>query len=265
MGNNARFDQPQMALAAYERWMALEQCEKYRLINKERSDEITANLVEGAMYARAIMEVRTNHPSMLEEQWGVMRVMVHVGDNKSGRVFPVTLEEQEDVMHGMALAHYKKLLVIQIEASRIKLIAPWIPTSYMADLAKANLDVAKTFNKIAVIYKTQKKYELAMYNFKKCLAIQIKYVGAINMDVPENREALLARLENNMDVRGNNMDVRDTKLHIAEVRTFMHRGVVRATAAVLRRATRAERRAALAMDRSIQRARSFALRHPELF
>ena len=93
MGNNARFDQPEMALAAYERWMALEQCEKYRLINKERSDEITANLVEGAMYARAIMEVRTNHPSMLEEQWGVMRVMVHVGDDNSGRVFPVTLEE----------------------------------------------------------------------------------------------------------------------------------------------------------------------------
>jgi hypothetical protein len=168
-------------------------------------------------------------------------------------------------MHVMALEQYKKSLMFRIEAARIKLIAPWIPTSYMADLAKANLDVAKTFNKIAVIYKTQKKYELAMYNFKKCLAIQIKYVGAINMDVPENREALLARLENNMDVRENNMDVRDTKLHIAEVRTFMHRGVVRATAAVLRRATRAEGRAARAMDRSIQRARNFALRHPELF
>ena len=33
MGNNARFDQPEM-----------EQCEKNRLIRKERSDEITAAL-----------------------------------------------------------------------------------------------------------------------------------------------------------------------------------------------------------------------------
>jgi hypothetical protein len=199
----------------------------------------------------------------LEKPEDVMAVMARVGDDHpsvGGRV--VTLEEQEDVMHVMALEQYKKLLVIRIEASRIKLIAPWIPTSYMADLAKANLDVAKTFNKIAVIYKTQKKYELAMYNFKKCLAIQIKYVGANNMDVRENNMDVR---ENNMDVRENNMDVRDTKLHIAEVRTFMHRGVVRATAAVLRRATRAEGRAARAMDRSIQRARNFALRHPELF
>ena len=105
--------------------------------------------------------------------------------------------------------------------------------------------------------RTQKKYELAMYNFKKCLAIQIKYVGAINMDVPESREALLARLENIMDVRENSMDVRYTKLHIAEVRTFMHRAE--------RRATRAERRASRAKDRIIERARNFALRHPEWF
>ena len=208
-----------MDLVAYVTWMALEECEKYRLIRRER-DEIMAAL-SGV----------------------VMRVMARVGDDHpfvGGRV--VTLEEQEDVMHEMALEQYKKLLVIRIEASRIKLIAPWIPTSYMADLAKANLDVAKTFNKIAVIYKTQKKYELAVYNFKKCLAIQIKYLGA------------------------NNLDVGYTKLHIAEVRTFMHRAGLRATAAVLRRAERrAERRASRAKDRIIERARNFALRHPEWF
>jgi tetratricopeptide (TPR) repeat protein len=270
MGNNARFDQPQMALAAYEAWMALEECEKYRLISSERSA-----LMARAMALMPGVPISTiikpwDECSSLEKQEDVMAVMTRVGDDHISKMIGtdmrvVTLEEQEDEMHEMALEQYEKCLEIQIEASRIKLIAPWIPTSYMADLAKANLDVAKTFNKIAVIYKTQKKYELAMYNFKKCLAIQIKYVGAINMDVPENREALLARLENNMDVRENNMDVRDTKLHIAEVRTFMHRGVVRATAAVLRRATRAEGRAARAMDRSIQRARNFALRHPELF
>jgi len=263
MGNNARFDQPEMALAAYEAWMALEECEKYRLISSERSA-----LMARAMALMPGVPISTitkpwGECSSLEKQEDVMAVMVGVGGDHPSKMLGtttrvVTLEEQEDVMHEMALELYRELLEIQIEASRIKLIAPWIPTSYMADLAKANLDVAKTFNKIAVIYKTQKKYELAMYNFKKCLAIQIKYVGAINMDVPDNREALLARLENNMDVR-------DTKLHIAEVRTFMHRGVVRATAAVLRRATRAEGRAARAMDRSIQRARNFALRHPELF
>ena len=244
-----------MKLVAYVTWMALEESEKYRLISIKR-DEIMAALSGVILLG--------------EEQGDVMCVMARVGDDHpskmlgtTGRV--VTLEEQEDVLHEMALERYKKLLEIRMDAAQNKLIAPWIPTVYIADLAKAKLDVAKTFNKIAVIYKTQKKYELAMYNFKKCLAIQIKYVGAINMDVPESREALLARLENIMDVRENSMDVRYTKLHIAEVRTFMYHGVVRATAAFLRRATRAERRASRAMDRSIQRARNFALRHPELF
>jgi tetratricopeptide (TPR) repeat protein len=250
MGNNARFDQPEMALAAYEAWMALEECEKYCVIISEKS----------AMMVRVGALMPGEHLSVggpvvtLEKQEDVMAVMARVGDDHpskmlgtTGRV--VTLEEQEAVMHVMALEQYEKCLAVRIEAARIKLIAPWIPTSYMADLAKANLDVAKTFKKIAVIYKTQKKYELAMYNFEKCLAIQIKYVGAINMDVPENRVALLDRLENNMDVRENNMDMRDTKMHIAEVDMF---GVVRATASVLRRATRAERRAARAMDRSTQ-------------
>ena len=60
MGNNARFDQPEMALAAYETWMALEQCEKYRLIRKERSDEITAAL-SGVILPG-------------EEQWDMRRV-----------------------------------------------------------------------------------------------------------------------------------------------------------------------------------------------
>ena len=68
MRNNARFDQPEMALAAYEAWMALEECEKYRLISDERSAE----------------HVGGDHPSVggrvvtLEEQGDVMRVMARV-------------------------------------------------------------------------------------------------------------------------------------------------------------------------------------------
>jgi tetratricopeptide (TPR) repeat protein len=173
-----------MALAAYEAWMALEERAKYRLIFNERS----------AMMVRVMALMPGEHLSVggpeftLEKQEDVMAVMTRVGSDHISKMIGtdmrvVTLEEQEDVMHVMALEQYKKLLVIRIETSRIKLIAPWIPTSYMADLAKANLDVAKTFKKIAVIYKTQKKYELAMYNFKKCLAIQIKYLGANNLDV----------------------------------------------------------------------------------
>jgi len=104
-----------------------------------------------------------------------------------GWVFPLTLEEQEDVMHVMALEQYEKFLAVRIEAARIKFNAPWSsPTnaiSYLADLAKANLDVANTYHKIAGVYKTQDKYEMAVYHFKKCLAIQIEHLGANNLDV----------------------------------------------------------------------------------
>ena len=173
-----------MKLAAYEAWMAMEERAKYCVISSERS----------AMMVRVMALMPGEHLSVggpeftLEKQEDVMAVMARVGDDHPSKMLGtttrvVTLEEQEDVMHEMALELYRELLEIQIEASRIKLIAPWIPTSYIADLAKANLDVAKTFNKIAVIYKTQKKYELAVYNFKKYLEIQIKYVGANNVDV----------------------------------------------------------------------------------
>jgi len=148
-----------MALAAYETWMALEQCEKYRLIRYERSAELVrAALVtgcpyEGVMHTRAMMaRVGDDHPSV------------------GGRV--VTLEEQEEVMHVMALEQYEKCLAVRIEA--------------VANLDVANtssLDVANTYNNIAGVYKTQGKYEMALVQYEKCLAIRIKVLGEEHVDV----------------------------------------------------------------------------------
>ena len=181
MGNNARFDQPEMALAAYEAWMALEECEKYCVIISEKS---AMKVRVGALMPGEHLSVGGPVVTFVEQERRYQIAMARVWEDHpsvGGRV--VTLEEQEAVMHVMALEQYEKCLAVRIEAARIKLIAPWIPTSYMADLAKADLDVANTYYKIAGVYKTQDKYELAVFNFKKCLALQIKHLGAYNVDV----------------------------------------------------------------------------------
>ena len=159
-------------------------------------------------------------------------------DERSAMMAPVTLEATQEMMHVMALEQYKKILTVRIEErhgavlramhnrAEVLLGRAEVDQS-LVDLDEVELDVANTFHKIAVIYKTQDKYDLAVYNFKKCLAIQIVVLGETNLDVG------------------------CTKLHIAEVRTVMN--VLRATGAVLRRATRAERNDARAIDHTMQR------------
>ena len=225
-----------MALAAYEKWMALEQCEKYRLIRDERSAEeaevVRAKLVmgdpyEGVMHTRAMMaHVGEDHPSVggrvvtLKEQEDVMRVMARVGDDHpsvGGRV--VTLKGQEAVMHVMALEQYRKCLEVQFEA-----------VGKDHRLLRSFSNVANTYNNLAGVYKTQGKYEMARVQYEKCLEIRIEIYGEKHVDVAY------------------------TKVKLAEVHTVINRAVLRATRAVLRRATRAERRATqelavIALDR----------------
>jgi len=188
-----------MELAAYETWMALEECEKYRLIRKERSDEIRAALVdEGVMHTSAMMAQR---------EW------------EHGWVWPHTLKKREAVMHVMALEQYEKCLAVA-KAVRIKTLEEEVmqgmartltgplhtSTTY---LEEANLDVANTYNKIAGVYKTQGKrhlemaylpvlgldlldnasvadvgkYEMALVHYEKCLAIRINVLGENHVDV----------------------------------------------------------------------------------
>ena len=262
-----------MALAAYEKWMALEQCEKYRLIRDERSAEeaevVRASLVmgypyEGVMHTRAMMahvgedylfvcgrvftleeqeEVRAwvwdNHPSVggrvvtLEEQEEVMRVMMRVGDKYvGGRV--VTLKEQEAVMHVMALEQYKKCLAVQ-----------WKAIGKDHRVLRSASKWANTFNNLAGVYKTQGEWQMARVKYESCLAIRIEMYGEEHVDVAYTK-VKLAEVHTVI----NRAVLRTTR----DFRTVMNRAVLRAARAVLRRATRAERRATqelavIALDR----------------
>jgi tetratricopeptide (TPR) repeat protein len=262
-----------MALAAYEKWMALEQCEKYRLIRDERSAEeaevVRAKLVmgdpyEGVMHTRAMMahvgedylfvcgrvftleeqeEVRAwvwdDHLSVggrvvtLEEQEEVMRLMMRVGDKYVGGRV-VTLKEQEAVMHVMALEQYWKCLEVQVEA---------LGQNNHASRSASN--VANTYNNLAGVYKTQGKYEMALMLYERCLKIRIEMYGEEHVDVAYMK-VKLAEVHTVI----NRAVLRTTR----DFRTVMNRAVLRATRAVLRRATRAERRATqelavIALDR----------------
>ena len=72
----------------------------------------------------------------------------------------------------------------------------------LVDLDEAKLDVANTYHKIAGVYKTQDKYEMAVYHFMECLAIQINVLGANNLDVANTYykigEVYCAQPNNNM-------------------------------------------------------------------
>jgi tetratricopeptide (TPR) repeat protein len=278
-----------MALAAYERWMALEQCEKYRLISDERS----------AMMARMRALMPGEYLSVggpvvtLEEQEEVMHVMARVGDNHASMGGPVvTLEEQEAVMHVMALEQYEKCLAVRIEArlsayecaalSRVDALRAAAmggpPAGVDQDpmyLDEARLDVAEAYNNIAGIYKAQGKYEMAVEVYEDCLMTQRMVLGANNLDVAKTYhkiacmyyaqkkyEMALEQYEKCLAIRiavsgENHVDVFNTTVKMEEVRIRQHYAGLRATAAVLRRALRAQHCAA--------RARNFALHYPELF
>ena len=140
-----------MKLADYEAWMALEECEKHRLISD-------ANDERSAMMAR------------------------------------VTLEAIQEVMHVMALEQYKKFLAVRIEASHGALLRAMHNRAEvllgraevnqsLVDLDEVELDVANTYHKIAGVYKTQDKYEMALEQYEKCLAIRIAVLGENHVDV----------------------------------------------------------------------------------
>jgi tetratricopeptide (TPR) repeat protein len=95
----------------------------------------------------------------------------------------LTVEATQEVMHEMALEQYNKLLVVQVNWHARQVIRRGEVDQALVDLDEAILDMASTYNKIAGVNMRLYKYELAGFNFRNCLDIQIKVLGANNLDV----------------------------------------------------------------------------------
>jgi tetratricopeptide (TPR) repeat protein len=138
------------------------------------------------------------------------------------------------VMHVMALEQYKKCLMVQIGA-----------LGQDDHGTRSISNIANTYNNIAGVYKTQGKYEMALVWYEKCLERRIEMWGEEHVDVAYTK-LNIAEVRTVM----NRAVLRTTR----DFRTVMNRAVLRAARAVLRRATRAERRATqelavIALDR----------------
>jgi hypothetical protein len=109
----------------------------------------------------------------------------------------LTVEATQEVMHEMALERYNGWLAVHIVVVRNavyqharQVIRRGEVDQALVDLDEANLDMANTYYKIAGVNVTLCKYELAGFNFRACLDIQIKVLGANNMDVSSTWMAL---------------------------------------------------------------------------
>ena len=141
-----------MALAASETWMALEQCEKDRLIRDERSDALVRAVLVGDD-----RQGRTSGGRPLGGRAGTTLDVATTYNNialvyKTQGKYEMALGQYE-----MALGQYAKCLAIEIKA-----------------LGEDHPDVAFTYNMIGLVYNTQGKHEMALELYAKSLAIQIK-------------------------------------------------------------------------------------------
>jgi tetratricopeptide (TPR) repeat protein len=157
------------------------QCEKDRLIRDERSDALVRAVLVGddrqgrtsggrplGGRAGTTLDVATtyNNIALVYKTQGKYEMAIGLVYNTQGK-------------HEMALELYAKSLAIQIKTA-----SKWAAFGRgEVDLDEANLDVANTYYKIAGVYKTQDKYEMAVWHFKKCLEIRIKVLGEDHPDV----------------------------------------------------------------------------------
>jgi tetratricopeptide (TPR) repeat protein len=160
-----------MRLADYEAWMALEECEKHRLISDANDARLTLEATQEVMHVMALEQY--NKLLAVQVYWHARQVI------RRGEVDQALVDlDMANTYHKIAgvnmtlykyeLAgfNFRNCLDIQIKV-----------------LGANNLDVANTYNMLACLYSMQKKYELALETYGKCLAIRIAVLGENHVDV----------------------------------------------------------------------------------
>jgi tetratricopeptide (TPR) repeat protein len=172
-----------MRLADYEAWMALEECEKHRLISDANDARLTLEATQEVMHVMA-----------LEQYNGLLAVRIVVVRNK------VYEHARQAILRGEVDQALVDLDEANLDmANTYHKIAGVNKTLYKYELAgfnfrncldiqikvlgANNLDVANTYNMLACLYSMQKKYEMALENYGKCLAIRIAVLGENHVDV----------------------------------------------------------------------------------
>ena len=157
--------------------MALEECEKHRLISDANDAGVTLEATKEVMHEMALEQ----YNQLLAVQIDARRIKVYEYDRQAilrGGVDQAWLEVDEGDLdmantyhniagvyqtqdkYELAVFHALKCLDIQIKV-----------------LGANNLDVANTYHMIAGLYSMQKKGELSLEMYGKCLAIRIAVSG----------------------------------------------------------------------------------------
>jgi tetratricopeptide (TPR) repeat protein len=165
MENNARFDQSEMALAAYEAWMALFECEVTLEATKEVMHEMALEqynqLLAVQIDARRIKVYEYDRQAIL--RGGVDQAWLDLDEadlDMANTYHKIAGVNDALCKYELAVFHALKCLDIQIKV-----------------LGAINLDVANTYHMIAALYSVQKKGELSLEMYGKCLAIRIAVLG----------------------------------------------------------------------------------------
>ena len=158
-----------MRLADYEAWMALEECEKNRLISDANDAGVTLEATQEVMHVMAL------------EQYNYL-LAVRINVYMHARRGEVDLDEAYLDMANT----YHKIAGVNMTLYKYELAGFNFRTCLdiqIKVLGANNLDVANTYNTIACLYSAQKKYEMALIKYEKCLAIRIAVLGENHVDV----------------------------------------------------------------------------------
>jgi tetratricopeptide (TPR) repeat protein len=160
-----------MRLADYEAWMALEECEKNRLISDANDAGVTLEATKEVMHEMALEQY--NKLLAVQVFWHARQVI------RRGEV------DLDEAYLDMANTYYK-IAGVNMTLNKYELAGFNFRACLdiqIKVLGANNLDVAKTYNTIAGLYSMQKKYELALETYGKCLAIRIAVLGENHVDV----------------------------------------------------------------------------------
>jgi tetratricopeptide (TPR) repeat protein len=172
-----------MRLADYEAWMALEECEKHRLISDANDARVTLEATQEVMHVMALEQ----YNKLLAVRIVAVRIKVYEHARQAIRRGEVdqALVDLDEANLDMANTYHK---IAGVNMTLYKYELAGFNFRNCLDiqikvLGANNLDVANTYNMLACLYSMQKKYELALETYGKCLAIRIAVLGENHVDV----------------------------------------------------------------------------------
>jgi tetratricopeptide (TPR) repeat protein len=163
-----------MRLADYEAWMALEECEKHRLISDANDARLTLEATQEVMHVMALEQY--NQLLAVQVYWHPVI--------RRGEVDQALVDLDEAILD-MA-STYTKIAGVNMTLYKYELAGFNFRACLdiqIKVLGANNLDVANTYYMLACLYSMQKKYELALETYGKCLAIRIAVLGENHVDV----------------------------------------------------------------------------------